>query len=100
MLDQAIEESVNKLNNRRIDPMTGELFNMEINTPKFESQNLRLQRLPGDDEQLVKQRYQHYIDQINMLEEAYKNCLVSYSGDRMKEQVYEGLRENVINPIF
>ena len=46
MFDQTVDESINKLQARRIDPMTGELFNTEINPPKFESQNLRLQRLP------------------------------------------------------
>ncbi len=42
MFEQSVDESINKLQARRIDPMTGELFNTEINPPKFESQNLRL----------------------------------------------------------
>ena len=42
MFEQGIDESVNKLQARRIDPMTGELFNTEVNQPRFESQNLRL----------------------------------------------------------
>ena len=42
MFEQTVDESVNKLQARRIDPMTGELFNTEVNQPRFESQNLRL----------------------------------------------------------
>jgi len=37
MFEQSIDESINKLQARRIDPMTGELFNMEVKQPKFES---------------------------------------------------------------
>ena len=37
MFEQQIDESINKLQARRIDPMTGELFNTEVNPPKFES---------------------------------------------------------------
>ena len=55
--EQTVDDSVNMLQARRIDPMTGELFNIEVNAPKFESQNLRLQRLPGDAEDLVRKRY-------------------------------------------
>ena len=57
MFEQSVDESINKLQARRIDPMTGEFFNMEVNQPKFESQNLRLQRLPGDAEELVRKRF-------------------------------------------
>lgn len=57
MFEQSQDESINKLSSRRIDPMTGELFNTDSNPPKFESQNLRLQRLPGDAEDLVRKRY-------------------------------------------
>ena len=60
MFEQTVEESVNKLQARRIDPMTGELFNTEVNQPRFESQNLRLQRLPGDAEDLVRKRYTNW----------------------------------------
>ena len=37
MFEQSVDESINKLQARRIDPMTGELFNTETNPPKFES---------------------------------------------------------------
>lgn len=83
MFEQSIDESINKLQARRIDPMTGELFNMEVKQPKFESQNLRLQRLPGDAEDLIRRRYGSWTDNITMLEENYKNCLLSVSAERL-----------------
>lgn len=42
MFEQSMDESISKTAARRIDPMTGELFNTDIKQPKFESQNLRL----------------------------------------------------------
>lgn len=63
--------------------MTGEMFNTEISPPKFESQNLRLQRLPGDAEDLVRKRFQNWTENITMLEENYKNCLLSVSGEKL-----------------
>lgn len=100
MFEQSMDESINKLQARRIDPMTGELFNTEVNQPKFESQNLRLQRLPGDAEELVRKRYQNWTDNITMLEENYKNCLLSISAERLQDQVFESIREAIENPIF
>ena len=60
MFDQSIDASVVKLAARRIDPVSGELFNTDVNLPKSESQINRLQRLPGDAEDLVRQRYNNW----------------------------------------
>ena len=100
MFEQSVDESINKLQARRIDPMTGELFNTEINAPKFESQNLRLQRLPGDAEDLVRKRYTTWTENITMLEENYKTCLLSVSAERLTDQVFDTIKEAVENPIF
>jgi len=37
IFEQGVEESVRKLAQRRVDPLTGELFNMEISPPKVDS---------------------------------------------------------------
>ena len=60
MFDQSIDASVVKLAARRIDPVSGELFNTDVKLPKTESQINRLQRLPGDAEDLVRQRYNNW----------------------------------------
>lgn len=98
--EQTLDESISKLAARRIDPMTGELFNTDISPPKFESQNLRLQRLAGDAEDLVRKRYKAWTDNLTMLEENYKNCLLVVSAERLVDQVFDTIREAVENPIF
>lgn len=89
-----------KLSNRRIDPMTGEYFNVEINPPKSNSQAERLLIQKEDDEDTVKTRYQFWSDNITMLEENYKHCLLSVSTDRLVEQVFDTIKDAIENPIF
>ena len=38
MFDQSLDMSINRLQLRRIDPRTGELFNIEVNPPQLSSQ--------------------------------------------------------------
>lgn len=42
MLDQSEEESVRRLGNRRIDPQTGAVYNLEVNPPSDEQTSNRL----------------------------------------------------------
>lgn len=42
IFEQQFDESVRRLSNRRLDPLTGELFNTEVNPPKSDSQAARL----------------------------------------------------------
>ena len=53
--------------------MTGELFDVNVNPPKLESQVSRLQIMPGDAEDLVRQRYNNWNENVTMLEEAFKD---------------------------
>ena len=100
MFEQNVEESVRKLSNRRIDPLTGEYFNVEMNPPKFNAQAERLITLKEDEEENIKKRYGVWSDNINKLEENYKNCLLSVSTDRLVEQVFDTIKDAIENPIF
>jgi adenylate kinase len=85
MFEQNVEESVRKLHNRRIDPMTGERFNVEVNPPKTNAQADRLIGLKEDEEECVKKRFEFWTENISKLEENYKHCLLSVSSDRLVE---------------
>jgi len=56
--------------------------------------------LKEDEEETVKSRYNNWSENINMLEENYKNCLLSVSTDRLVEQVFDTIKDAVENPIF
>ena len=55
MFDQSLECSIVRLQARRIDPRSGELFNMDVNPPQLSAQVDRLQRwfLMRDDFAIV-----------------------------------------------
>jgi len=57
VLDQSEDESIRRLDNKRIDPATGELFNNEINPPSDEATQNRLIKAVEDEEDIVRKRY-------------------------------------------
>jgi len=57
MLEQGVEESVRRLNNRRIDPFTGNEYSVELNPPKTEEIANRLVQRKEDESAIVKKRY-------------------------------------------
>ena len=83
-----------------MDPLTGELFNMEISPPKIDSQGIRLVARKEDEEEVVRKRFETWNANITMLEENFKNCLLSVTTDRLVEQVFEQIKEAIENPIF
>ena len=57
LFEQSEEESVRRLSNRRIDPETGILYNLEINPPSDESIAARLIECQEDRYNVVKQKF-------------------------------------------
>ena len=100
LFEQSVEESCRKLASRRIDPMTGELFNVEVDKPKNDAQQLRLTTQAQDEESVVKARFEVWNSNQTMLEENFKQCLLSVPTDRLVDQIFESLKENIENPIF
>jgi len=57
MFEQGIEESVRRLGNKRIDPLTGNEYNTEVNPPKTEEVANRLVIRKQDEGPNVKKCY-------------------------------------------
>jgi adenylate kinase len=87
IFEQPVEESVRRLMNKRIDPVTGNTYNTEVNPPKSEILNSRLVQQKEDSEANVRKRYVAWNSNISNLEEAYKNVLLSCPSDKMIESV-------------
>lgn len=99
VLDQSEEESIRRLDNKRIDPATGELFNNEINPPSDEATQNRLIKAAEDEEEIVKKRYELWKDTLPLLEDHFKMSLQLFQSDRPMEQMTEQLADAVQNPI-
>jgi adenylate kinase len=100
LFEQPEEESIRRLNNRRIDPQTGVYYNLEIQPPKDESVASRLIELYEDKDEVVKKRVQVWNNQVSNIEEAFKNMLLNVQSDKPVDQVTELICEAIQNPIF
>lgn len=89
IFEQTVDESVRRLSNRKIDPVTGETFNTEVNPPKAESQTMRLQSQKQDEDSIVRVRYSRWQDNLNFLEESFKQNILTVAADRSIEGVAE-----------
>lgn len=85
IFEQPMDESIRRLKNKRIDPVTGVTYNTEVDPPKSEVINQRLASLKEDSEENVRKRYFVWNQQISHLEEAFKHCLLSCPSDKIIE---------------
>ena len=100
MFEQPEQETMRRLQNRRIDPETGTVYNMEMAPPADELVKARLTELVEDRESTVKERVKHYNQQQHHIEEAYKDMLFTVQADQPIEQVTEVISDVILNPIF
>jgi adenylate kinase len=100
LFEQPEQESLRRLTQRKIDPDTGVIYDMEMSPPLDDTIAGRLLPLPEDNEAVIKQRLQHYISQQHHVEEAYKDMLFTVQADQPIEQVSEVISDVILNPIF
>lgn len=100
LFEQSQDESIRRLGNRRLDPRTGELYNTEVDVPKSDAVNNCLVKRQEDAEGNVRKRYHAWNQNISLLEEAFKQCLLATASDKTVEAVSEQILEAVENPVF
>lgn len=72
IMEQSEDESIRRLGNRRVDPNTGALYNLEINPPSDETTSARLIEAPEDGYEIVKKRYAQWQSVQPIIEENFK----------------------------
>jgi hypothetical protein len=75
MLEQNEEESIRRSSNKRCDPQTGAMYNLEIFPPDTEAVSNRLVSKPQDAPDIVKKRSEIYMKQVPMIDEHFKLIL-------------------------
>ena len=61
LFEQPEQESLRRLQHRKIDPDTGAIYDMDMSPPADEAVSARLIPLPEDNEGVIKQRLQNYL---------------------------------------
>jgi len=87
------------LSNRRLDPKSGILYNVEIDPPKSELVSNNLIKRQEDSEPLVRKRYQTFQQNLSLLEENFKTSLKAIPSDKTVESVKMEIFSTVQNDI-
>ena len=93
------DESARRLGNRRVDPTTGGVFNLEVNPPSDEATSSRLIEMACDSDEVVRKAYLANRDKLIMLEEAYRPVIQNVQSERTIEEMNEHLSDAITNPL-
>lgn len=93
------DESARRLGNRRVDPTTGAVYNLEVNPPSDEATSSRLIEMVCDADEVVRKAYQANRDKLVMLEEAYRPVIQNVQSERTIEEMNEHLADAITNPL-
>jgi len=99
VFEQAEDESVRRLNNKRMDPQTGDIFNLEVNPPSDEATANRLIEMTEDKEEVVRKRYHNWKATFSMIEDNFKQCLQVVPSERTIEEMTDVLADIITNPV-
>lgn len=95
IFEQNEEESVRRLSNKRIDPHTGTVYNLEVSPPSDEATSNRLVEQAEDQEDIVRKLYKSWKSQIITIEENFRNQAVTIQSDRTIEEMTEHLTDEL-----
>ena len=99
ILEQAEDESIRRASNRRIDPNTGALYNLEVNPPSDDATSNRLIEALEDRMDVVRKKHEHWNEVLPSIEDAFKNQVTVVSADRPIENMTESLSDSIQNPL-
>ena len=99
IFEQTEEESIRRLSNRRIDPQSGMMFNLEVDPPSDEATSNRLIELKEDHMTFIKQKYSRWMEQVPKIEDYFKMLVSIVQSDRPKDQMTQQLTDMIENPM-
>lgn len=92
---------MNRVNQRRIDPNTHIVYNLESNIPQDANIRKRLVQKFGDDKEIFKERIRRYNAKIGPVLEYYKlhTKVVHIDASQSLQQVQDQI-ENAVNALY
>lgn len=91
-----------RLKDKRVDPLTGEFFNMDVPhlQPNTDAQSVRLVTLKQDEEAIVLKCVEGFSKSLNLIEESFKNCLYTIDASLDIEKVTEKIEYAINNGVW
>ncbi len=99
IFEQPEDECVRRLGNKRMDPTSGELFNLEVNPPGEDAVSSRLIELQEDAEDVVRRRFEHWKPCAQLVEESFRSCVQTVQSERTVEEMNELVADAIANPL-
>jgi hypothetical protein len=99
IFEQSEEVTMTRVGKRRLDPVTGAVYNLETNPPADEEVASRLIQASSDTEQVLNLRYQIWNDAVQRVEDAYKKVLLNLQTDLPQDVVTDIIADAIQNPI-
>lgn len=93
------DESARRLGNRRVDPTTGAVYNLEVNPPSDEATSSRLIEMVQDSDEVVRKAYNNNKEKLIMVEEAFRPQIQNVQSERTIEEMNEHLSDAITNPL-
>lgn len=84
---------------RKHDPLTGHVYNLELNPPSDEAVKGRLISLKEDAPAILKKKYKSFNDYQIQLEDQFKGDIVLVNGDRPVKEIANHLADAIANPL-
>jgi len=89
------EEIISRVTGRRMDPETGEIYNLNSDKPSDESVLERLVQRSDDTEEKVKVRLEMYHSQASKLLDRYQSVVRTIDGTRSKSTVFSDIERAI-----
>lgn len=83
--------------NVRVDPQTGQEYNILDSPPSDEATNNRLIELVENSEEIVRKQYKAWKSQIITIEENFRDKILNVEADRETDMMTEYLAEEIDN---
>ncbi|XP_065830261.1 adenylate kinase 8-like [Oscarella lobularis] len=98
-LDVSVDSVMERLTQRRTDPLTGERYHLLSRRPPTEQVAQRLKIHPKDEEEAVLQRLHQYQANYDDIEEVFSSQSQHVNGDQDAHTVFELLESMLIKPV-
>ena len=89
------DECVRRLSNRRVDPQTGILYNLEISPPGDEATSIRLVEQLKDSEKTVRTRFSAWKKMSPIIEESFRSQIHAIQCERGEEEMEDLLSDAI-----
>eukprot|EP01028_Stygiella_incarcerata_P001329 TRINITY_DN1221_c0_g1_i2.p1 TRINITY_DN1221_c0_g1~~TRINITY_DN1221_c0_g1_i2.p1 ORF type:complete len:469 (-),score=131.11 TRINITY_DN1221_c0_g1_i2:169-1575(-) len=92
-LDVPDDTVVERISNRRQDPVTGKIYHLVYAPPESDEIASRLTQRSDDSEETVRRRLQNFHRNIGPVMEAYRHVCQTFDGTRKPDEIFKDIKD-------